>query len=117
MGLAGSLVSVLLGVLRLTKAPPQTLLLAWDGLIVAFLFFWIIGVVSNIQRSETIDMGKMLHLPVSLRGLFLINFLASHLTLSLFSCHTCSSRWRWRPFSWSPSWDGCWENWAGCRWA
>lgn len=83
VGLAGSLAGVLLGVLRLADEPPRTLLLVWDGLIFAFLFFWIIGVVSNIQRSETIDMGKMLHLPVSLRGLFLINFLASHLTLSI----------------------------------
>ena len=83
VGLAGSLAGVLLGVLRLADEPPQTLLLVWDGLIFAFLFFWIIGVVSNIQRSETIDVGKMLHLPVSLRGLFLINFLASHLTLSI----------------------------------
>ena len=52
-------------------------------LIGAFLLFWLIGVLSEIQRSETIDIGKMLHLPVSLKGIFLVNYLASHLTFSI----------------------------------
>ena len=37
----------------------------------------------EIQRSEAIDIGKILHLPVSLKGVFLVNYLASHLTLSI----------------------------------
>jgi ABC-2 type transport system permease protein len=62
---------------------PQLMLVVWDALIGAFLLFWLIGVLSQIQRSEAIDIGKILHLPVSLRGIFLVNYLASHLTLSI----------------------------------
>ena len=55
----------------------------WDVLIGAFLLFWLIGVLSEIQRSEAIDIGKILHMPVSLKGIFLVNYAASHLTLSI----------------------------------
>src|SRR5260221_10635470 len=42
-----------------------------------------IGIVTEIQRSETIDLGRLLHLPVSLNEIFLINYFASHFTLSI----------------------------------
>jgi hypothetical protein len=59
------------------------MLAVWDGIVAAFLFFWMIGIVTEIQRSETIDISRMLHLPISLRDIFLVNYLASHLTLSI----------------------------------
>ena len=62
---------------------PQLMLGLWDALIGAFLLFWLIGVLSEIQRSEAIDIGKILHLPVSLKGIFLVNYVASHVTLSI----------------------------------
>jgi hypothetical protein len=55
-------------------------MLAWDALICAFLFLWLIGVMAEIQRSESIDLTRLLHLPVSLRGVFVMNYLASLFT-------------------------------------
>ena len=48
-----------------------------------FLFFWTMGIVTELQRSEIIDLSRLLHLPVSLRDVFLLNYLASHFSLSL----------------------------------
>ena len=56
---------------------------AWDGLIVAFLFFWGIGLMTELQRTEPLSLSKFLHLPVSVNGAFLINYLSSLLRLSL----------------------------------
>ena len=66
-----------------TKVSPGVILGVWDGTIGAFLVFWIVGILSEIQRSEAIDIGKMLHLPVSLRGIFIVNYVASHVTASI----------------------------------
>jgi ABC-2 type transport system permease protein len=80
---AGGLGGLLVGGLLLAEALPLTLLGVCDATVGAFLFFWLVGVLSEIQRSEAIDIGKLLHLPVSLRGIFLVNYLASHLTPSV----------------------------------
>jgi hypothetical protein len=73
----------LLGGAALSQASPRTLLLVWDAVIFSFLVLWLVGVVAEIQRSETIDLGRLLHLPVSLNWIFAVNYLASHFTLSL----------------------------------
>jgi len=59
------------------------MLLVWDVIIFIFLFLWMLGVVAEIQRSETIDLGRLLHLPVSLKWIFVVNYVASHVTLSI----------------------------------
>lgn len=83
VGCLGAVGGVLLGAFSLVKASPLSLLGIWDGIVVAFLFFWMIGLISELQRSETIDISRMLHLPVHLRDIFLVNYVASHVTLSL----------------------------------
>jgi hypothetical protein len=83
IGFIGGIVGLLLGTFALAKAPPPVMLIVWDMIIGVFLFFWLAGIVSEIQRSETIDIGRLLHLPVSLRNVFLINYIASHLTTSI----------------------------------
>jgi hypothetical protein len=77
---AGGVGGLLGGALALAKAPPVETMLTWDVLIGLFLFVWLIGVITEIQRSESIDLTRLLHLPVSLRGVFVMNYLASHLT-------------------------------------
>lgn len=62
---------------------PNVTLLAFDVLTGVFLFTWVIGVLNELQRSETIDVQRLMHLPISLPQLFGINYLASHVTLSL----------------------------------
>ena len=83
VGIAGGLGGVLAGTFALAKAQPTVMLVVWDLIVGAFLFFWMIGIVNELQRSETIDISRMMHLPVSLRDIFLVNYVASHLTLSI----------------------------------
>lgn len=75
--------AVLVGVFALPHAEPLHLLYIWDGCIVAFAFFLSIGVVTDLQRTESLSLGKFLHLPVSVNGAFLINYISSWLRLSL----------------------------------
>ncbi|NIO40381.1 MAG: hypothetical protein GTO41_09405, partial [Burkholderiales bacterium] len=83
IGFIGGIVGLLAGTFALSKASPPIILVVWDMLIGVFLFFWLAGIVSEIQRSETIDISRLLHLPISLRNVFLINYIASHLTASI----------------------------------
>jgi len=83
LGFAGGIAGLLVGIFALAKASPPVMLVAWDLIVGVFLFLWLAGVVSEIQRSETIDISRMLHLPISLRNIFMVNYLASHLTFSI----------------------------------
>jgi ABC-2 type transport system permease protein len=76
--------SFALGLYMIPDAKPDQLMLAWDGLIVGFLVFWAIGVMAELQRDEALPLSKFLHLPVSVDGAFLINYLSSLIRLSLF---------------------------------
>ena len=75
--------SFALGVYLIPKAKPAYLMYAWDGLIVAYLFFWMIGLITELQRNDPLALSKFLHLPVSVRSAFLINYLSSLARLSL----------------------------------
>jgi ABC-2 type transport system permease protein len=66
-----------------SEASAPALLLIWDGILFAFFIFWALGLAVEIQRSETIDLTRLLHLPLSLQQVFVFNYLASHLTPSL----------------------------------
>ncbi|MBI5386730.1 MAG: hypothetical protein HZA90_18825 [Verrucomicrobia bacterium] len=83
MAVAAGIGSVLVGGLTLSKASPTVILFVWDGILGVFLLWWSIGVVAELQRSELIELGRFLHLPVSLRDVFLLNYVASHLSFSL----------------------------------
>lgn len=83
LGIISGIAGVLVGFFALAEMSPLRLLIAWDVFAGVFLLAWMIGLVSEIQRSETIDISRMLHLPVSLRDIFFVNFIASHLTFSI----------------------------------
>ena len=83
LGMVSGIAGVLVGFFALAEMSPLKFLVVWDAFAAVFLLAWMIGLVSEIQRSETIDIGRMLHLPISLKDIFLINYLASHLTLSI----------------------------------
>ena len=80
---AGAVGGVIGGAFGLARASPRTTMLVWDGLAAAFLVFWTLGVVTELQRSEIVDAGRLLHLPVSLRDVFVLNYLSSHFSFSL----------------------------------
>jgi hypothetical protein len=73
----------ILGIVVGVKTPPWTLVFIWDGIIMLFLIFWMSGLLIELQRSESIDMARMLHLPITLNQVFLFNYVASHFTPSI----------------------------------
>ena len=73
----------LVGVFAVGDALPTVILYVWDGLVVAFLFAWMMGLLIELQRSEVLSLDKVLHLPVSLRGAFLINYISSLFSVTL----------------------------------
>jgi ABC-2 type transport system permease protein len=83
LAVGGAVLGGLAGAWGVVKARPLDLLVVYDLLVGVFLFLWMISIVTEIQRSETISIGRLLHLPVSLRGVFAVNYLASHLTLGI----------------------------------
>lgn len=71
------------GLLALPEAPSAVRLYVWDGLVAAFLFTWLIGMLADIQRSDCLSIDKFLHLPVSPAGAFVINYLSSLFSFTL----------------------------------
>jgi ABC-2 type transport system permease protein len=67
----------------LGDAAPMMIMSVWLGVTIAFLVLWTIGLLAELQRSETIDLQKLMHLPVALGQMFVINYLVSHFTLSI----------------------------------
>lgn len=76
-------VFLLLGLYALGDASSRDLMYVWDVLVLAYLFFWFIGLMTDLQRAEALSLEKFLHLPVSLSGVFVLNYLSSLLSLSL----------------------------------
>jgi hypothetical protein len=72
------------GALLLREAKPDTIRWVWFGVTVAFLLVWLIGLVAELQRSESIDLQRLMHLPVALGQIFTFNYVASHFTISIF---------------------------------
>jgi ABC-2 type transport system permease protein len=72
----------MLGVLLLPQVSPLHLMYLWDGLIAAYLVMAIFGLI-DMQRTESLSLMKFLHLPVSVQGAFLINYVSSLLSLNM----------------------------------
>lgn len=72
-----------IGTSLIPKATPAHLLYAWDVIVLGFLMTWGLGVLIELQRSDPLSLAKLLHLPISANGAFLINYLSSLLRLSL----------------------------------
>jgi hypothetical protein len=71
------------GIFALRDATPTVVMTVWFAITVAFLFFWMLGLLTELQRSETIDLQKLMHLPVALGQMFAVNYLVSHFSLSI----------------------------------
>src|SRR5262249_52187129 len=71
------------GLFAMPHASPVARLLVWDGVVVVFLFSWMIGLMADLQRSEGLAIDKFLHLPASPAGVFLVNYLSSLFSLTL----------------------------------
>ena len=75
--------AIIVGLLALGDSKPVVVMGVWLSLSAAFMFFWLIGLISELQRSETIDLQRLMHLPVQLGQLFVVNYAASHFTMSI----------------------------------
>ena len=82
-GVAAFGLAYFLGVIFLPRATPFGILMAWDGIVFSFLVMWATGVIAELQRSELFGIEKFLHLPVTLGGVFLMNYLTSFVSISL----------------------------------
>jgi hypothetical protein len=67
----------------LSGSTPSALLFTWDVAVGVFFFSWFTGLMHDLQRSDALSLGKFLHLPVSLSGAYLINYLGSLFSLTL----------------------------------
>ncbi len=74
--------SFLAGFYLLREAEPKHLLFVWDIIALAFVATWCIGVLTELQRTETLSLARFMHLPVSPRGVFFINYVSSLVSLS-----------------------------------
>ncbi len=83
LSVIGGATGLAAGALGLAQASPRTIAFVWDGLVAMFLGLWAMGIFIELQRSEIFDLSRLLHLPVSLRDVFLLNYIASHLSFSL----------------------------------
>lgn len=73
-----------LGAVLLPDREPILVLFIWDAVIGAFLAVWIIGLLMNLQMSgEALSLARLLHMPVSPAGAFLLNYLSSQMRVSL----------------------------------
>ena len=75
--------SLLIGLFAVADLEPARLMYVWDGLVAAFLFFWALGVIVELQRTDALSLAKFMHLPVSVSGAFAINYVSSLLSLTL----------------------------------
>ena len=62
---------------------PFQILLVWSGLVLTFFFFWLIGLVTDLQRADSLSLQNLMHLPVSLHWAFLYNYFSSWVSLSI----------------------------------
>lgn len=85
---AGTLIIAVALSRKSPSVSPSAIMFGWDGLVAAFIFFWLVMLSVELQRSELLPLEKFLHYPVSVSGLFLINYVASilneHATMYFF---------------------------------
>ncbi len=82
-GMITFIVGLLVGVFALRQAAPWIVMAVWDGVVVGFILFWMIGLLSELQRTELLSLDNFMHLPVSPTSAFLINYVGSSIGLSL----------------------------------
>lgn len=82
-GILAFIIGLLVGLFALHHAEPKVVMVVWDGVAAGFLLFWMIGLMSELQRTELLSLDNFMHLPVSPAGAFLINYIGSSIGLSL----------------------------------
>lgn len=77
---AGAFLSAfLLGFFLLPNATPVGVLMAWDGVLLAFLFFRVWGMATDLRVDDVLSIQNLLHLPLAPSDVFILNAIALHL--------------------------------------
>ena len=71
------------GRLLLGRLETYQLLYVWDVVAGLFLFVWSMSIITELQRTELLSLKNLLHLPVSLAGGFILNYLSSLVSLTI----------------------------------
>ena len=58
----------------------------WSVSILGFVIYWLIMFVGQIQQTETISFEKLLHLPLSVKAAFFLNYLSSYANSATWLC-------------------------------
>jgi len=65
------------------QAAPIPFMFLWDLMVLGFIFAWVAGLLTDLQRSEGLSLDKLMHLPVSLGSAFVMNYLTSLIGLRM----------------------------------
>ncbi len=76
-------IAMVVGCIGTFDVSTDVLLLIWNGLAIAFLFGWSIGVLTELSQSEPVPLSSFLHLPVSPWGVFVMNYLGSLISITM----------------------------------
>jgi hypothetical protein len=79
----GSFVGAFAGAFAMRAVRPQVVNTVWFVLTGGFLLFWLLSLIQDLQRSESIDLQRLMHLPVALGQIFVVNYVASHLSVTI----------------------------------
>jgi ABC-2 type transport system permease protein len=77
IALGAGLGATLIGAIALKHASVTKVMFVWDGVTLFVLFISLIAVATELQRSESVDLTRLLHLPIGLRQVFIFNYLVS----------------------------------------
>ena len=75
--------TVLAGNWLLGSLTPNHHLMVWLAIVGVLLFSWSIGLLAEVQQSELLSLENLLHLPVSLKGAFFLNYMTSWFSLTV----------------------------------
>ena len=78
--LGGSIGGFLLGRFALAKSQPMVLLGVLDMAVFFYIVLWLTSPLVELQRSESIDLTKLLHLSISLWKVLVVNYAVSLFT-------------------------------------
>jgi len=73
--------ATLAGAFAMKSVSATVVMYVWDGVVFVVLFFSFLAILTELQRSESIDLARLLHLPISLKQVFVFNYLVSLVSL------------------------------------
>jgi len=76
------IIGYLIGNAWLPGEKTDATMLIWDGAVIGYLVFSLLGIMIELQQSAILSLDKLLHLPMTPSRAFLINYLGSSLNLS-----------------------------------